>query len=572
MDGRLGSGRPAPGWLPALLAGTIFLLALVVYRAALGFGFVNLDDQTYVYANPMVVRGLSWEGLAWALGTVHGSNWHPLTWLSHMADVELFGLDAGKHHLVSVLLHALDSVLLFAWLRMASGSLWRSAAAGALFAVHPLHVESVAWVSERKDVLSTLFWLLALIAYVGWARRKGVLRYLAVVAAFALGLLSKPMVITFPFALLLVDAWPLGRLGGPQPDEPIDVRRLVPLVREKVPLFLLAIGSAAATWVAQRDLAAARLDVIPLGDRIANAFVAYATYLGKTFWPSGLAALYPHPTLSGRGLAPWIVGASAALVLGVTWIAVRTWRSRPYLAWGWFWFLGTLVPVIGIVQVGVQSHADRYAYIPSIGILVAGTWLAGSLLGGSRISRTAGAAFAVAAIGGLGVVATNQVGYWRDSEAVWRRALAVTTGNWQAWAGLGDALSESGRPAEAVQALSRALELQPGNAVAWNGLGVALGQLGRVADAVPRFQQAVQLDPAYADAWYNLGTAQGNLGQHALAVQALEKAVALQPASARSWANLVIARAARGDGPGAADALRRVEQLDPEAARRLRRN
>jgi protein O-mannosyl-transferase len=564
--------NPANPWVAAAAGAVIFGLAIWVYRASHGFGFVNLDDQTYVYANPMVLRGLSWEGLAWALGTAHGSNWHPLTWLSHMADVELFGPDAGKHHLVSVLIHALDSVLLFAWLRMATGSLWRSAVVGALFAVHPLHVESVAWVSERKDVLSTLFWLLALIAYVGWVRRKGAPRYLAVVVAFALGLLSKPMVITLPFALLLVDAWPLGRLGGLQPDEPFDVRRIVPLLREKVPLFLLSIGSAVATWVAQRDLAAARLDVIPLGDRIANAFVSCAIYLGKTFWPTELAALYPHPTLSGRGLAPWIVAASAALVLGASWIAIRTMRSRPYLAWGWFWFLGTLVPVIGLVQVGIQSRADRYLYIPSIGVLVAVTWLGASLLGASRIARAVGAATAVAVIGVLGAVASQQVQQWRDSEAVWRRALAVTSDNWQAWAGLGDALSEAGRPAEAVEALSRSLGIRPGNAVAWNGLGVALGQLGRVADAVPRFQQAVQLDPAYADAWYNLGTALGTLGQPEQAVQALEKAVALQPGSARFWANLAIARAAQGDGAGAADALRRVEQLDPEAARRLRRD
>ncbi len=261
--------------------------------------------------------------------------------------------------------------------------------------------------------------------------------------------------------------------------------------------------------------------------------------------------------------APWFSGS--------TWIAIRTRQGRPYLAWGWFWFLGTLVPVIGIVQVGVQSHADRYAYIPSIGILVAVTWLAASFLEVSRIARTVGAATAVALVGVLGVVASNQVHSWRDSEAVWRRALAVTTDNWQAWAGLGDALSESGRPAEAVEALSRSLAIRPGNAVAWNGLGVALGQLGRVADAVPRFQQAVQLDPGYADAWYNLGTALGNLGQPVLAVQALEKAVALQPASARFWANLAIARSAAGDGAAAADALRQVERLDPEAARRLRR-
>jgi hypothetical protein len=566
-----GAARPAPPWLPALVAAAIFLLALTVYWAATGFGFLNLDDQTYVYENRMVLRGLSWEGFAWAFGSLRGSNWHPLTWLSHMADVQLFGLEPGRHHLVSVLIHALDSVLLFLWLRLATGSTWRSAVVGALFAVHPLHVESVAWISERKDVLSTFFWLLALIAYDEWVKRRGTARYLAVVAAFTLGLLSKPMVITLPFALLLVDAWPLGRVGGLPPGEPFEPWRVLPLLREKVPLFLLSAGSAVATWVAQRGSAVARLADLSLGDRIGNAIVSYAVYLVKSFWPSGLAPLYPHPSIGGAGHPAWKVATAAALLLAVTWIAVRAWRSRPFLAWGWLWFLGTLVPAIGIVQVGVQSHADRYTYIPSIGILVAVTWLAASVPFPLRGGKTVSVALAAGAVAVLGVVAAGQVKHWRNSERLWRHTLAVTSGNWQAWTGLGDALFEAGRPVESVEAHSQSLRIRPENAVAWNGLGVSLGQLGLLADAIDRFQRAIGLDPAYADAWYNLGTAHGNLGEHRNAALALEKAVALQPGNPQFWANLVVARAALGDRPGTAEAFDRLERLDPAKAAEIRR-
>ena len=249
-----------------------------------------------------MLRGLSWDGLVWAFSSVHGSNWHPVTWLSHMADVQFFGLEAGSHHLVSVVLHAVNATLLFAWLRRATGSLWRSAVVGALFAVHPLHVESVAWVSERKDVLSTLFWLAAMFAYLEWERHRDGKRYAVLAGAFVLGLLAKPMVVTLPFVLLLVDAWPLGRLGGLDPEDPFEWRRLGPLVREKVPLFVLAGLSSVATVVAQSGSAAATLGAIPLGDRVGNALVSYVVYLEKTFWPSGLAAFYPHPSVGGAAL------------------------------------------------------------------------------------------------------------------------------------------------------------------------------------------------------------------------------------------------------------------------------
>ena len=554
-----------------LLGAAIFGLSIVVYWAATGFGFVNVDDQTYVTANTVVQKGLTWEGFTWAFASVHGSNWHPLTWLSHMADVNLFGLDAGKHHLISIVIHAVNSVLLFGWLWRATGALWRSALVGALFAVHPLHVESVAWISERKDVLSTFFWLAAMFAYLEWVRRGGRLRYGLVVGAFALGLLAKPMVVTFPFALLLVDAWPLGRFVGLSEGSSFDWRRAGWLLREKLPLLALALASAVVTIFAQRGSAVVGLVDVTLPARAENAVVSYVIYLANTFWPSGLAAFYPHPSVGGDGHSWTTVAGSAAVLVAVSVAAYLGRRQYPYLPWGWLWFLGTLLPVIGIVQVGVQSHADRYAYIPSIGILVAATWLAGSFVGAARWRHAVAALAAAAAVLLLGIAARDQVSTWRTSESLWRHALAVTDGNWQAWTGLGDALSEDGGVEESAEAHRRSLRIRPQNPVAWNGLGVSAGQMGKVDEAIEHFREAIRLDSGYADAWYNLGTAHGLRGEHALAEACLARAAAIRPDDARLWANLAVARSALGDQPGVAEAMRSLERIDPAMAARMRR-
>ncbi|MGA8893288.1 MAG: tetratricopeptide repeat protein [Anaeromyxobacteraceae bacterium] len=566
---REGQG-PTPGWLPPLLGAAIFALALVVYRATFGFGFVNVDDQTYLTSNAVVQGGLSWAGVRWAFGAMHGSNWHPLTWLSHMADVSLFGMDAGMHHAVSVAIHAVNGVLLLAWLRGATGSTWRSALAAALFAVHPLHVESVAWVAERKDVLSTCFWLVALIAWTGWVRKKRAWRYGIVVVAFALGLLAKPMVVTLPFVLLLVDAWPLGRLGGLQPDAPFDLRRAWPLLREKLPLLALSVASSVVTVVAQREVAMSSLEGIPIGDRLANAVVSVAAYLGQTFWPSGLAAFYPHPSIGGVPFAAWLVVGSAILVLALSVVAFACRRSCPWLPWGWLWFLGTLVPVIGIVQVGVQARADRYTYIPSVGILVAVSWTVGWLAGASRARRIAASAASVAALAALSVAASAQAETWRSSEPLWRHAIAVTERNWAAWAGLGDALHETGRMEESVAAGQQSLRMNPRNARAWNVVGIGLAQLGQMDEAARHLRQAIELDPRYGEAWYNLGISYGVQGDHARAAQALARAAALEPDNPNAWANLAVARFKGGDAAGAEAAMREVERLDPARAAAMR--
>lgn len=567
---RPGLDAPPRPWIPAVVGAAIFVLSVLLFREATGFAFVNLDDQTYVTSNAMVLRGLTWDGVAWAFSSTHGSNWHPLTWLSHMADVEVFGLDPGRHHLVSVVLHAANAVLLLVWLRRATGSPWRSAFAATVFAVHPIHVESVAWVSERKDVLSTFFWLFAMIAWVDWVRSRGALRYAAVVAAFVLGLLAKPMVITLPFALLLVDAWPLGRLREGGPGGTAGRRAALRLVREKWPLFAIAAGAGIATVVAQRGSAAATLEAIPMGQRLANAVVSYGAYLRDTLWPANLAAFYPHPSVGGPGPSLVAVSASAAVLAAVTVLAVA-WRKRfPFVLWGWLWFLGTLVPVIGLVQVGLQSHADRYAYIPSIGLVVAVAWLVGATAQRSRAGRIAVGVGAVTAVLALSVATSRQVLHWRSSEALWRHALEATGDNWQAWNGLGDALLEAGRVPEAIAAQRQSLRIRPGNRFAWNDLGLSLGQAGQVEAAAGCFERAIALDPEYADAWYNLGTAYGLAGDHARAVNALERATTLRPGDARLWANLAVARQAVGDARGASDAVSRVEALDPALAARLR--
>jgi Flp pilus assembly protein TadD len=565
------SSKAQPHWLPPVLAGAIATAAVAVYSAATGFGFVNLDDQTYVYGNAKVLRGLSWDGLAWAFSSIHGSNWHPLTWLSHMSDVQFFGLEAGRHHLVSVLLHAVNAVLLFAWLRRATGSLWRSAAVGLLFAVHPLHVESVAWISERKDVLSTLFWLAAMFAYLEWARSRGPLRYALLMVAFVLGLLAKPMGVTLPFALLLVDAWPLGRFGGLGGGESFDWRRICPLAREKVPLFAIALAASVVTVVAQRDVAASTLSDLPLGARGANALVSCAAYLGNTIWPTGLAAFYPHPSIGGAPHAWWVPALSGVLLVAITG-GVWTLRRRcPAAPWGWLWFLGTLVPVIGLLQVGLQARADRYMYIPSIGIFVAMVWLMGSRSEVSRASRIAASAVAIVAIAALGVTARAQVDTWRSSEILWRHAIAVTKRNWAAWAGLGDALHEEGRFQEAMEAGARSMQLRPQNARAWNVVGIALAQLGSLDDATAHLEQAVRLDPRYAEAWYNLGVSCGQGGDHARAARAFTQAAHLDPENAKVWANLAVARSMVGDAAGADAAMTQLERLDPGRAAAMRK-
>ncbi|HEU4385123.1 MAG TPA: tetratricopeptide repeat protein [Anaeromyxobacteraceae bacterium] len=482
------------------MAAALIGLVTWIYGPVEDFGFINLDDEQYVTHNPAVTRGLTAAGLRWALG-FHLSNWHPLTWVSHMLDVELFGLDPGMHHLVSVLLHGLASLLLFGFLRSATGATWRSALVAALFAAHPLHVESVAWVSERKDVLSTVFWFLGCWAYVGWVRRPGAARYAGVASTFLLGLLSKPMVVTLPLVLLLIDAWPLRRLDLGRPP----LRQVLALLREKLPLLAMSAASSVVTLLAQsQGGAVSSTGLIGVPDRIGNAVLSYAAYLWKTVWPAHLAVAYPHPSLGPQGLSWWGVAVAALVLAAASAFAHHQRARRPYLAIGWLWYLVTVLPVIGLVQVGVQAMADRYTYVPLVGIFAALAWLAAEMAERFRTPSAVAAGCAVAVLACAGL-ARRQVGTWKDSFTLFGHATAVTRDNWFALRNLGSAHQDLGEHALAIAAFEESLRLMPHDAQTWMNLGISYGSAGRYEDSARCLERAAAMRPGDDHIWYNLG-------------------------------------------------------------------
>ena len=538
------------------------LTTIVAYWPVGHHDFVAYDDDRYVTDNRHVRDGVSGAGLRWAATAFEGDNWHPVTWLSHMLDGQLFGMRPGPHHLTNLALHTLNAVLLFGLLRRLTGSRWRSALVAALFALHPLHVESVAWVAERKDVLSTFFGLLALHAYAGWVARPSRARYGLVVLCFGLSLMSKPMLVTLPAVMLLLDAWPLGRLGT-------GTGRVWALVREKTPLLLMSVACAAITVVAQSHGGAVRtLEEVTLPARLANAVVAWAGYVVSMLWPSDLAVLYPHP---GQWPGRAVVGAGALLVL-VSAVAASAWRRHPHLAVGWLWYLGTLVPVIGLVQVGKQSHADRYTYLPLVGLFIMIAWSLPRLDVGRSRRRVVAALGATALVTTLMVMTRLQLRHWKDSRALFERAVRVTTGNAVAhnnlgvillaaddvdgavrhfeaalridprFAGaegnLGDAYARRGHHAEAAKRYRAALHLDPNLVAARNSLALALVREGRLEKAAAHLRAIVERQPTWPDAYYNLGLILGALGRREEALAAYRRAVELDTGHARARAQL----------------------------------
>ncbi len=574
------------------MSAALALATFAVFWPVLGHDFINYDDEVYVTANPHVRGGLSPAGLRWAWTTAHASNWHPLTWISHMLDVELYGLDPAGHHGSGVVLHAAATITLFLLLGSITGSTWRSAAVAALFAIHPLHVQSVAWVAERKDVLSGLLWFLTTAAYVAWTRRPGRWRYGLLLLTFALGLSAKPVLVTLPFTLLLLDRWPLGRWSAGER------AAAWPRVREKLPLFALAAASAAITFLAQRA-GAAVLAGRPLSERVANAVVAYATYLWKTVWPTGLAVFYPYPE---AGPPAWKVLAALALLAAISGVAWRWRRRRPYLLFGWLWYLGTLVPMIGLVQVGKQALADRYTYLPLVGVFVAVVWGLGELAtaGRGRAGRW-GPAVALALVVVLfGVAARGEVGHWRDSETLFARALAVTRGNAVAHANLGAALDARGQtrealehyrraltidpaltsvrvalarltavegdPEEALALCEQALSARPDDARVANGCGVVLFDQGRTDEAAARFARAVELRPDYAGAHRNLALARARQGRDEEAIVHYREALRLGDTAAGTRNALGLALERLGAPEQALRQFREALRDDPDHA------
>jgi Tfp pilus assembly protein PilF len=497
---------------------------LAVYNPVNRNAFVNFDDDHYITGNPHVLAGLNWGTVKWAFTNYYEANWHPLTWISHALDVQLFGLNPVGHHYVNVVLHALNAVLLFLLLQSATGFTWRSLMVAALFALHPVNVESVAWVSERKNVLSMVFLLLALQAYRWYVRRPAVGRYVLVAGLFVCGLMSKPQVITLPFLFLLWDYWPLRRFS---PDSAaVQPAKAGALLLEKVPLFLMSLASSVVTMQAQRAGGAIHSPVLyPFWLRLENAVVSYSRYIGKAFWPTSLSPMYPHPL---DLLRFWQVIASAIFLLLVTTLVIRN-RRHGYLVTGWFWFVGALVPMIGLVQVGEQAMADRYAYLPFVGLFVMVCWGVGEWADSWRISTAWLAAPALIAIVALGALTYRQVGYWRDSETLWSYALRVTgVRSYKAHFNLAVTYDAEGRYDEAVQQFREAIDPRDDDPRIHLGLGVYDQRHGHVREGIEEFQAVLRLSSdatIRADAFSNLGSAYQQLHDYTRAKESFAEAL-----------------------------------------------
>jgi tetratricopeptide (TPR) repeat protein len=520
--------------VPLGIALALGALVGLAYLPALDAGFLNWDDDLLVTRNPHL-GALSWRTVRWAFTTTYTGNWLPLSWLSHALDLTLYGLAPRGHHATSVVLHVANTVLLFLVLRSATGALWRSAGVAALFGLHPLHVESVAWVAERKDVLSTLFWLLTMAAYLRYVRRPTRASYGLVVAAFVAALMSKPMVVTLPAALLLLDYWPLRRLSR---------RALV----EKLPLFALAAATAVVTVASQGTTGALRISVIPFTARLANALVSTVRYLELTAWPARLSPWYSHPALEGEPLACWRVAGAGLILVAATLAALATARRRPHLLVGWLWYLGTLAPVAGVLQAGGQAMADRFSYVPLIGIFVALVWEAGALaLWSTAPGRRAGAAAAATLLAALAVLTWRQVGIWRDPETFWAYVLAVNPRAAVAYYARGGMLQVRGEIDAAIAAYRRAAKLRPDFMNAHTELGNLLARQGRFALAAAHYRKAIALRPAPAEDHANLANVLLRQGRRGPARRHLRLALALRPGFAEAHNNLGIVLAQDGD-------------------------
>jgi tetratricopeptide (TPR) repeat protein len=547
----------------------VFLAALVwvIFGQTLRHDFVNFDDGAYVYKNPQVSRRLTTEGIIWAFTHSHSSNWHPLTWISHMLDCQFYGLNPRGHHLTNVLLHSANAILLFLVLRQLTGSLWRSAFVATIFAIHPLRVESVAWVAERKDLLSGLFFILTIWAYVRYVsgpRSPG--RYIVLLLLFAMGLMCKPMLVTMPFVLLLLDYWPLRRIGPATDSTGAKFRTPKEVILEKLPLLGVALGSCLATIFAQQT-AMQPLTNISLPLRAGNAAMATVIYIRQMLWPANLAAFYP---ISFPDITPSRVVFSL-LVLAAISIAVLLLRRRRYLVTGWFLYLVMLAPVIGIVQVGSQAHADRYTYLPEIGLALLLTWTIADLTARWPYRALLLGVPSVGIIVALTFAAHAQAFYWKDSQTLWSQALSRTADNVMAELNLGEALYRSGQTPLALSHFDRAIQIDPTQASVYSSMGAALLDLGRARESLASLEKAIALDPKNSDAHYNLGNTFLQLGRSKDAVVHYERALELGPNDIETMNNLAWVLATSPDalvrdGTKAVQLAERAESLTNNAS------
>jgi tetratricopeptide (TPR) repeat protein len=543
---------------PRFVCLILALVTLLLYLPVWQYGFLVYDDDLYVTENWRVQAGLSWAGVKWAFSGLHASNWHPLTWVSHMLDCELFGMNPGPHHGINVLLHCANAVLLFLLLWQLTQALWPAAFVAALFAWHPLHIESVAWIAERKDVLCALFGLLSLRAYARYAQSKAQAHYALALLWFALGLMAKPMLVTLPFVFLLLDVWPLARLNLRNIRIP-EWRRLA---LEKWPFFLLTAASCVVTFVAQREEAMMDLEHRPFGARVANAVVAYSSYLMKTVWPADLAIIYPLP----EQLAWWKVALSGAVLLTLSVLAWRGRTARPSLLIGWLWFLGMLVPVIGLVQVGRQAMADRYTYLPLIGVFIAIAY-------GARDLRSPFPAWrpvlATVVLAGCVVGTYVQLMRWRDNQTLFAHTVAVTAENPVARVNLGVALEEAGRTNDALVQYREALRIDPNRPAVHNNIANVLSGLGKPEEALAHYGEALRLKPNAPLAHLNLGTTLVELGRHDEGMRHYAKAARLAPDDPRAPYLLGKGLLKRGQTAEAIAQLREALRRHPSDVRAL---
>ena len=554
-----------------LLIGAFLVIAtLIAYWHAKDCAFVSFDDYEYVSQNSHIQSGVTVDAVRWAFTAFHAANWHPLTWISHMIDVDLFGLNPEGHHVMNLLFHIANTLLLFFVLHRMTKAVWQSAFVAALFALHPLHVESVAWVAERKDVLSTFFWMLTLCAYCYYAERRSLWRYLLVMLFLALGLMSKPMLVTLPFVLVLLDYWPLGRFDQERSREKIEAALskatlpdkgpsgkkrtaikqvqtkekvstaadrpslIIGLLWEKIPLFVLIIASSIITFLVQQRWGAVRtVENLPFSHRVANAFVSYIAYIEKMIWPGSLAVFYPYP----KEWPAWqIFGAVAFFVVATCLVLWKTKRYR-YLAVGWLWYVGTLVPVIGLLQVGEQARADRYTYIPLIGLFIIAAWSVPELLGRWRHSKKILAPLAAVVVLCLLISTRTQVTYWQNSLTLFDRALRVTKSNHVAYFNRGYAFATGANQEKAIQDYNRAIEINPRYASAYNNRGMAYAAQGNHEKAIADYSIAIEIDSTYALAYNNRGISRDAVGDHLQAIQDYDRALAIDPDYVSAYIN-----------------------------------
>ena len=565
-----------PAWLLAVL---LALVTVALFWPATGYDFINYDDNLYVSENTRVQNGLTLENIKWAFLNQVADNWHPLTVLSHMLVCQIFGVAPWAHHLVNLLLHTFNAALVFIWLRLAMGATWRSLLAAALFAFHPLRLQSVVWVSERKDVLS-VFGLLTLITYTRYVQnvasgrrqvtsdesgvaspvtRHPSLFYALALVFYAFGLMSKPMLVTLPFVLLLLDYWPLQRLQNAE----CGMRNLKTLLLGKIPFLALAVLDCFITFVVQKRGGSLGVGgIFPFDQRCANALVSYCRQLGKIFWPSDLAILYPHP--GHWPLAKVLLAGGFLFSVTACFVMLR--RRHPFLLMGWLWFVGMLVPVIGLVQTGPQAMADRHTYLPSLGVFILVVWGVDEMTRHWRYRVLTLSALGSAAVIACIVVTRQQIGYWQDSETVFRRALAVTENNYIAHGNLGEALATKGRIDEAIRQFREAIQIEPDYPDAQNNLGIALGKTGNIDEAILHFQEAIRYRPNYPEAHYDLGVALNMKGLTDEAILQFQEAIRLKPDDVEARNNLGIALATKGQLDEAIQEFQAALRLKPDDA------